>query len=245
MLKSNAILLLSLLFLASATLPLPENCGQAGLLIACFILLTLLYGILQRRQTASYWVARLLALAANFTVFAGGLLAVLAAGISTTAAAVVGAFQVLALAATLATLSAHLDLPSLGYRNAASRGGWGRRRIALITILLLGSWSWGSALRMALQVGAVQAGAEYSQTQSCILIAKNSSEYQEVDNIWDMRLPRFYADWTGPTGTTLLAYHAILVRPEDPVSLYTWSKTRMRFEPRDRTRNPYLPRQCR
>lgn len=110
----------------------------------------------------------------------------------------------------------------------------------LIALLLLGSWSWASALAMH-----IHRGVSEDATASCILVPKYAGYETELGSVRQMRLPQIAAYRTGPTGTVLLDYHAILVaQTAEGSEVYNWSKTRLRFEILDKKRNPYLPTVC-
>jgi hypothetical protein len=106
-------------------------------------------------------------------------------------------------------------------------------------LLLLAAWSWGSALAMFMQRGGPTQAAP-----ACILAPTRLSYDQPLRSVWDMRLPGVLSTATGPTGTTILSYHAVLIVPGPVPAQYNWSKLRLRFEPLDRARNPYLPADC-
>lgn len=107
-------------------------------------------------------------------------------------------------------------------------------------LICLAVWSWGSAFGMYFHRGA-NTGTDWS----CILVPKLLRYDTELNSIWRMRLPEIAASRTGPTGTTILNYHAILVASSDGRTvLYNWSKFWIRFEVLDAERNPYLPKVC-
>lgn len=110
----------------------------------------------------------------------------------------------------------------------------------LLVLVVLAVWSWGSALAMSLHRGGSKKGGE-----SCILAPSSTGYDAELGSVWEMRLPHVVSSSTGPTGTAVLDYHAILVSPNSEGDVvYNWSKTRMRFEALDAARNPYLPTVC-
>jgi len=114
---------------------------------------------------------------------------------------------------------------------------WG----GVVVLVMLGSLSWLSALRMATHSG-VRAGP----ADACIVTIVSSEEFRRPSTIWEMRLPDFVSTHTGPTGSVVFDYHAVLFVPGDPPTAYNWSKWRMRFEgPLDMGRNKYMvPRSC-
>lgn len=114
--------------------------------------------------------------------------------------------------------------------------------IGLFVLLILGSWSWASAFAMHVHRGVSEGGLA-----SCILVPSSTGDgYDtELGSVWHMRLPQNVATRTGPTGTVLLDYHAILVaQTAEGSEVYNWSKSRLRFDILDKKRNPYLPTVC-
>lgn len=88
-------------------------------------------------------------------------------------------------------------------------------------------------------------GALGETSEACILVPKPVRYDTELTSIWKMRLPEVATSRTGPTGTTILDYHAILVEPsDDETRIYNWSKRWMRFDVLDKKRNRYLPTKC-
>ena len=85
-----------------------------------------------------------------------------------------------------------------------------------------------------------------SDTATAFILVPNPIRYDtKLSSIWEMRLPEIATSRTGPTGTLILDYHAILVMSSSGrTELYNWSKKRMRFEILDTERNPYLPTEC-
>ena len=126
---------------------------------------------------------------------------------------------------------ASLSRPSKSAIESIGRGGG--------VLLALAAWSWMSALSMHSHRGAVG-----NTGNACILVSVSPIDERPLSSFWRMRLPEVASSVTGPTGSTILYYHAVLVVPDGTPSLYNWSKKRMRFEPLDRTRNPYLPEEC-
>ncbi|MEY8118893.1 hypothetical protein AB9F26_11575 [Falsihalocynthiibacter sp. BN13B15] len=123
---------------------------------------------------------------------------------------------------------------ALGQTNRMSHGA------GFAVLFLLATWSWASALGMYFHVGAAN-----DTTAACILVPKPNNYDTELNSVWEMRLPEFATSRTGPTGTTILDYHAILVTSSrGQAELYNWSKKRMRFEILNLERNPYLPTEC-
>ena len=100
-------------------------------------------------------------------------------------------------------------------------------------------WFRGSALAMYVNLGVSN---EYDK--SCILAITPNGYDSELNSIWEMRLPQVMSRRTGPTGTVILDYHAILVAQNSIPEVNNWLKKRLRFEKLDLTRNPYLPTVC-
>jgi len=110
----------------------------------------------------------------------------------------------------------------------------------VVILFLLGTWSWASALGMYFHRGAAS-----DTSVACILVPKSLRYKIELNSVWEMRLPEVVTSTTGPTGTKILNYHAILVAPiNGRTEHYNWSKRWMRFELLEAKRNPYLPTEC-
>ena len=91
----------------------------------------------------------------------------------------------------------------------------------------------------------VHRGVPDDTVKSCILVPGPGNHDTELTSIWDMRLPYVVESRTGPTGSVILNYHAILVAQTNAgPEVYNWSKRRLRFEVLDTKRNPYLPTVC-
>ncbi|MEP1612331.1 MAG: hypothetical protein ABJL72_10455 [Roseobacter sp.] len=112
--------------------------------------------------------------------------------------------------------------------------------IGMLVLYFLAGCSWVSALGMYVHHGAT------GHTDEAYILAPKSGRYDtELNSIWEMRLPEVATSRTGPTGTTILDYHAILIEQSDvETKIYNWSKRRIRFEVLDKKRNPYLPTTC-
>ncbi|OUD08493.1 hypothetical protein BVC71_13415 [Marivivens niveibacter] len=203
-----------------------------AILIATGCVIGLGLAILVREKTKwRRWPAKLFrVLAIAFLIL--GLVTVLVAGIFGTAAeAAIVLFFVLGFAGYLSMLSEIL----MENTNAKFFAGKG-----LLLVFVLGSWSWASALAMRAHLGMSE-----EATSPCILVPTSKGYDTELDSVWQMRLPQIVASRTGPTGTVLLDYHAILVAQTAETSeIYNWSKTRLRFDILDQKRNPSLPKVC-
>lgn len=176
-------------------------------------------------------IGRALSWIAGVILFLGSALAFLIRAVGTPADGALAMFFVAGIVAFLGLISTVLK--HLG--SAKLRLGVGG-----MMLLSLAAWSWVSAFSMFSYrgVGTVSSAA-------CILVPSNITDYDtELTSVWHMRLPDFWSNATGPTGSTILIYHAILVSPGNTPDLYNWSKLRLRFEPLSRDRNRYLPERC-
>lgn len=218
---------LVLVFWVSSWFPTPLNSWAIIAAAACF--LGGLLACLAPKQSAGGRIAKLLSTLSALVVIAGGLLAFATSALATPVDGAITLFFVLGISGYLYMIAGILAPTPLSES---------ARHIA--PLLLLASWSWGSSLGMYFHRGAVG-----DTSAACILVANSVNYDTELTSIWDMRLPDVAANRTGPTGTTILDYHAILVVPsEDESQVYNWSKRRMRFDRLDRQRNPYLPTTC-
>lgn len=164
-----------------------------------------------------------------FMIF-GGVYALLAYALSTPAAGYLVAYNVIGWVALAMALAGWFGSCWIN-----SRRFWG----GCLILVALATWSWVSSTRMKLHVGADGDTSAY-----CIMVPISYFKYAPISSLWDMRLPGFASTWTGPTGTTILEYHAVLIGPDAAATVYNWSKRSMRFEPLDKKRNPSLPKSC-
>ena len=185
----------------------------------------------QKRRLERPWPKAALRGSAILVLIGGSLLAFGAWALGTSADGAIALFFALGFAGYL-----HLLALMLSPANTSSRfdsAGW-------LVVMLMATWSWGSALAMY-----VHRGAAGTPDEACILVPTPLGYETELTSLWEMRLPEIVTSRTGPTGSHILDYHAILVRPfDDQPEVYNWSKRRMRFELLDRKRNPYLPTSC-
>jgi energy-converting hydrogenase Eha subunit C len=221
-----------LAFWISAWFPTSLDRWAVVFAACCFLgLITAL--LFQRPLEKHLWVAKILRLLAGFVLIGGGLFAFLAGAVGTSAEGSITLFFVIGLAGYLYMLSGLLTR-----RQTAGRClGLGPGSLVLC---LLGSWSWASALSMQAHRGA------FGDSKSACIIVPDGLYYDtELTSLWDMRLAEIVSNRTGPTGTVILNYHAVLVVPkEEQTEIYNWSKRWMRFEALDLKRNPYLPTDC-
>ncbi|CUH89537.1 hypothetical protein PH5382_03484 [Phaeobacter sp. CECT 5382] len=187
--------------------------------------------VAQERLKDRRWPAKMLRVLAVLVLISGAFLAILAWSIGTSVDGAITFFYVVGFAGYLHMISRVLtpgQAPDLHF----GTGFW--------VLFLLASWSWVSALGMF-----VHRGASGNTDGACILVPKPVRYGTELSSIWEMRLPHVATSRTGPTGTIVFDYHAILVAPaHERTEVYNWSKRRMRFEILDTKRNPYLPTLC-
>jgi len=182
------------------------------------------------RLVKPIWFARVVSALSVLVVIVGALLTFAASALGTPVDGVITFFFVLGLAGYLSTIASILSPYPASNR---------LRDIGPL-VLLLASWSWISALGMHHHRGALG-----DTSEACILVPKPARYNTELTSIWEMRFPEVATSRTGPTGTTILDYHAILVAPSDQETrVYNWSKRWMRFDVLDKKRNPYLPMAC-
>lgn len=178
----------------------------------------------QRPGRVGHWVA-------VTGLVVGAVAALLAGGIGTSGDVALTLFFAAGGAAFVALMSTVL-------RHAGSatwRLGWGG-----MLLVGLAAWSWVSAFSMD-----SQRGVEAVSPAACILLPSGHLTYDtQITSVWQMRLADFASTATGPTGTTILNYHAILVSPGNNPDLYNWSKLWLRFEPLSRVLNQPFPQTC-
>lgn len=177
------------------------------------------------------WPAKALSVLAVVVLIGGALLAFATSAIGTPVDTAITLFFVVGLAGYL-HMVANILAPRQTSEWFLGIGFW--------VLFLLASWSWISASGMY-----IHRGAPGNTDGACILVPKPVRYDTELSSIWAMRLPEVAASRTGPTGTLILDYHAILVAPTDELTkVYNWSKKRMRFEVLDTKLNPNLPTVC-
>lgn len=221
---------LVLFFWISSWFPTSFNNRTIGVTAACIVGLFLaLHASKQLRKQS--WPAKVLSVLSICFLIAGAMFAFTQAAVGTPVDGAIALFHVMGFAGYLYML-ANIIAP-----NRTSKGVF---EIGPLVLFLLAGWSWTSALSMYFHRGALE------DTQAaCILVPEHLHYKTELSSIWKMRLPEVASNLTGPTGTTILNYHAILVAPSDnEAQVYNWSKLRMRFEILDKKRNPYLPTTC-
>ena len=219
-----------LVFWISSWFPASPDRRAIFAIAICF--LGLLSALLAQKPLKEHrWPAKALSVLAVFVLIGGALLAFAAWAIGTPVDGAITLFFVVGLAGYL-HMTANILTPSQTSEWFLS--------IGLLVLFLLASWSWASAFGMY-----VHRGASGNTDEACILVPKPVHYDTELNSIWEMRLPEVAASRTGPTGTVILDYHAILVAPSDEeTQVYNWSKSRMRFEVLDTKLNPHLPTTC-
>jgi len=194
--------------------------------------LGLLLALLSHKPPKEHgWPAKALSVLAILLLIGGAFLTFLTSAVGTTVDGAITLFFVLGFLGYLLMIRSILT-PTLSPRGYLGAG--------FVLLFLLATWSWASALGMYFHRGAID-----DTTAACILVSKPIRYETELNSIWEMRLPEVSTNGTGPRGTYIWDYHAILVAPSSgPIELYNWSKRRMRFESLDAERNPYLPIEC-
>ena len=210
----------------------PASLDRWAVFAIAICILGLLSALLAQRLLIEHrWPAKALSVLAVLVLIGGALLAFAAWAIGTPVDGAITLFFVVGLAGYL-----HMIANILAPRKTSERF----LGIGPLVLFLLASWSWASALGMY-----VHRGASGNTAEACILVPRPVRYDTELSSIWEMRFPEVATSRTGPTGTVILDYHAILVAPSDEETrVYNWSKRRMRFEVLDKKLNPYLPTTC-
>ncbi len=220
----KAIPFLVLVFWISSWFSLPPQ-DWAIYCVAICIFGLLAVAVFRDALAARRWPSKILIALAIVVLVFGSVVALALWSVGTAAEAAILIYFVAGFAAYLLMLSKVI--------------GPGIATIGLPALALLACWSWGSAIAMYIHLGAPSESGTF-----CILAPTPSGYAFELNSIWDMRLPQVVSSRTGPTGTVILDYHAILVAPNSSPEVYNWSKKRMRFQKLDLARNPYLPTVC-
>lgn len=210
----------------------PASFERWAVFVVAICILGLLSALLaQRSLKERRWPAKALLVLAVLVLIGGAFLVSVVWAIGTPVGGAITLFFVVGLAGYLHMIASILA-PSQTFK-------W-HLGIGPLVLFLLASWSWASALGMY-----VHRGASDNTDEACILVPRPVRYDTELSSIWEMRLPEIATSRTGPTGTTILDYHAILVAPSDEeTQVYNWSKRRMRFDVLDKELNPYLPTTC-
>lgn len=215
----------------SSWIPVPLDSQAVATIALCLGLLTLAFGLGNRPARDARDPSDLLASLALMVASFGALFAVLVGAIGTSGEMAVLLFKVCGWVGFLLLLSSALG--------PAERGP-AMPRIGETLLLALALLSWGSAFSMHSHRGATVAAGK-----ACILIPSGMARYgTELTSLWSMRFPDVLSHATGPTGTVILNYHAILLIEGAPQLLYNWSKKAMRFVPLEQAKNPWLPQTC-
>lgn len=211
---------------------LPISLDRWALWVIAICTLGLLAAFLVQKPLKEHRLPdRVLSVLTLLVLVGGALLAFVALALGTPVDGAITLFYVVGFAGYLQLL-ADIVTPRQTSRMFPPRGS--------IILFLFATWSWVSAIGMYVHRGAVG-----DTNETCILVPKPTRYDTELISIWEMRLPEVATSRTGPTGTVILDYHAILVAPSDErTEVYNWSKKRMRFEILDTKLNRYLPTLC-
>ncbi|MEP4039081.1 hypothetical protein [Pseudophaeobacter sp.] len=225
-----SLLFLVLVFWISSWLP--TSLDKWALFSSFICILGLFAALFAQNQIKDRrWPAKTLLALAVLVLIGGAFLAIVAWGLGTSVDGAITLFFVVGFSSYLHMI-ARIITPG-----QVSNFHFGA---GFLVLFLLASWSWVSAVGMA-----VHRGASGNTDEACILVPKPIRYDTELSSIWEMRLPQVATSRTGPTGTVVLDYHAILVAPgNERTEVYNWSKRQMRFEVLDTKRNPYLPTVC-
>ncbi len=210
----------------------PTSADTWAIITAVVCILGLLAALLERKPLKDHrWPAEALPVLATLLFLGGAFLAFAASAVGTPVDGVIVLFFVLGFVGYFLMISS-IFAPRQTSREFLGTG--------VVIFCLLATWSWASALAMYFHRGAAD-----GTSVACILVPKPYRYETELSSVWEMRLPEVATSRTGPTGTVILDYHAILVAPSNGrTELYNWSKKRMRFRVSDAKLNRYLPTEC-
>lgn len=192
------------------------------------VLLLLAALVFQSNEAGKTWAFTLLCSLAFGVLIGGAVAAVFVSGAGTRAEASIVLFVAAGLAAFVRMCA------NVVARRTEFLGGTGKAGLVLV---LLAAWSWTHAFAMY-----AHRGVAVDREAACIIAPVGTDYTKLVTRLADMRLP--FVVSTARIKSHIWAYHAILVAPENVPSHYNWSKLKMRFEPLDLKRNPYLPKEC-
>ncbi|MQY43309.1 hypothetical protein GG681_11710 [Epibacterium sp. SM1969] len=138
-----------------------------------------------------------------------------------------------------------LDVGALAYVRLLvgilrAQHGQGSRTVVYAAILgSLAIWSWLSAFALN-----AHRGVDLEGRMSCILKPIGFEYSEELDSLWDMRLPILASFWNSTVDDFEL-FHAVLFVPGGTPEHYNWSKRHLRFEPIDpANQDAFLPQAC-
>ncbi len=197
--------------------------------LAVVVVLSLLAAlILQPHAAGKTWAFKLFCLAAFGVLIGGTVVAALVWSVGTGAEAAIVLFIATGLAAFV-RMCANVVARRTEFLGVTGKAG--------LVLVLLAAWFWAHAFAMY-----AHRGVAVDREAACIIAPVGTDYTKQVTRLVDMRLP--FVVSTARIKSHIWAYHAILVAPENVPSHYNWSKLKMRFEPLDLKRNPYLPKEC-
>ncbi len=218
-------------FWLSSWIPVPLDMNTLVVLIGFVATIFVAAFATATRPALCHRMGRAFAWIALVFFVLGAVLATLVGALGTSAAWALAMIVVVGIAGfvgLISTVLRHSDTAKL------------RLGVGGTTLLALAVWSWASAFSMYSYRGIATA-----TSNACILVPTKLFDYDtELSSVWQMRLTDFASDSTGPTGSTILNYHAILVSPDTTPNLYNWSKVWLRFEPLNSEKNAILPDKC-
>ena len=192
------------------------------------VLLFLAALVFQSKEAGKTWAFTMLCFLAFGVLIGGAVAAVFVSGAGTRAEAAIVLFVAAGLAAFVRMCA------NVVARRSEFLGGTGKAGLVLV---VLAASSWAHAFAMY-----AHRGVAVDLEAACIIAPVGTDYTKLVTRLADMRLP--FVVSTARIKSHIWAYHAILVAPENVPSHYNWSKLKMRFEPLDLRRNPYLPKEC-
>lgn len=214
-------------FWISSWFSIVSNSWATGLavVVVLSLLAALVFHHLEAGKTRAF---KQLCLVAFGVLIGGAVVAVLVLGAGTRAEAAIVLFVAGGLAAFVrmcANVVAH---------RSEFFGGTGKAGLVLV---FLAAWSWAHAFAMY-----AHRGVAVNREAACIIAPIGTDYTKLLTRLADMRLP--FVVSTAKSRSHTWAYHAILVTTDIVPLHYIWSKLKMRFEPLDLQRNPYLPKEC-
>ncbi|SEG08149.1 hypothetical protein SAMN04488045_1772 [Thalassococcus halodurans] len=214
-------------FWISSWFSIGSSTWAIGLAVSA-VLLLLAALVFQSKEAGKTWAFKLLFFLAFGVLIGGAIAAFLVSGAGTRAEAAIVLFVAAGLAAFVRMCA------NVVARRTEFLGGTGKAGLVLV---LLAAWSWAHAFAMY-----THRGVAVDLEAACIIAPVGTDYTKLLTRLADMRLPFIVS--TAKSRSHIWAYHAILVAPDNEPSHYNWSKLKMRFEPLDLQRNPYLPKEC-
>jgi len=221
---------LILLFWISCWFPTSPDNKSIIVAVCCILGLGAAY-LAKKMIGERVWPSWVMLVLACLVLFIGGFLVFRTWIVRTPAEAGITLFMVLGFVGYLLLIGTLLS----------PRPAVGRHRSKCVAaLLILAIWSWTSAIRMHLHIGAGP-----RTDGACILVPDPADYETKLSSVLHMRLPQITSVRTSWKIGYIWNYHAILVIPVDGgAEHYNWSKKWMRFEILDPVRNPYLPMTC-